>query len=183
MRLVSYHSYLSRRYKKIRGYYLTGTFFNPELFPNSHQTMRPRAPHCWCGNTAITWRNQYPMEANHTQRPLKSKLQWMKMKAASNSSSSRDTLYFFLFSKKCNYQRRSWPHKWGLTLPSSYKHLRLPQMLSARFGVLCFPPKVGSVWSMAEDLQTTGTLIHCDKEKGFTGISCKPRQPGARGGD
>lgn len=32
-------------------------------------------------------------------------------------------------------------------------------------------------------LQTTGTLIHCSEGKGFTSISCKPRQPEGAGGD
>lgn len=144
--MISHHSYLSSRYKKISGYYLTDTFINPELskLSSNHGIQSP---------ALLVWKYSHHLKEPilhgsqpHSETPeVQTAVREMKMKAASNSSSSRDTLYFFLFSEKCNYQRRSWPHKWGLTLPSSYKHLRLPQMLSARFGVLCFHPKVDSV--------------------------------------
>lgn len=110
--------------------------YTHSLFQNSFQTRRkPQDPEL--SSAGLKCSHHLKATVPHVSKPpsktpeVQTAVCEVKMKAASNSS-SRDT-HFFFFQEKCNYQSRSWPPKWGLTLLSSHKHLQLLKCLQQDF--------------------------------------------------
>jgi hypothetical protein len=70
-----------------------------------------------------------------------------------------------LFDAKCNYKSRFWPHKWGLILPSSHKHLRLSEWLQKDLGFYASIHKLAVCETQLRTYTLQGHWVIATREK------------------